>query len=345
MSAGADTSVRRWLIASAVAVLLAVAVGGITRLTESGLSITEWRPVSGIMPPRGAAEWDRAYRDYLAIPEARTVHRGISLDQFRQLYWWEWVHRLLARGVGLVLALPYFVLLAQRKIRPEHRRRLLLLPLLAAVQGALGWYMVQSGLTHRVDVSPYRLTAHLGLALAIYGVAVWTVLDLRSAAHPIAGRTPAGLRSGLGAGLALTIVTILSGGFVAGLDAGKIFNTFPSMGGRVVPPGYRMAGVGWRNAFENPVAAQFHHRVLALFTAAALLGLAAAVLRSASPVPLRRAASFLAFAIVVQIALGITTLLAAVPVTLGVLHQVAGVGVLTVVLIAAHTAGRPDPAR
>lgn len=340
MSAGADLSVRRWLMASAAAVLLAVAVGGITRLTESGLSITEWRPVSGILPPRGFAEWDQAYRDYLAIPEAQTVHRGITLDQFRQLYWWEWVHRLLARGVGLLLALPYFLLLARRRIRPEHRRRLLLLPLLAAAQGGLGWYMVQSGLTQRADVSPYRLTAHLGLALAIYGVAVWTALDLRSAGRPIEGRTPAGLRSALQAGVGLATLTILSGGFVAGLDAGRIFNTFPLMGGRVVPPGYWMSGVWWRNAFENPVAAQFHHRVLALLTAAALLGLAAAALRSGSPVPLRRAARLMATAIVVQIGLGIATLLAAVPVTLGVLHQLAGVGVLTAALIASHTAGR-----
>jgi cytochrome c oxidase assembly protein subunit 15 len=342
VSAPADVSVRRWLIASAAAVLLAVAVGGITRLTESGLSITEWRPVSGILPPRGAAEWGQAYRDYLAIPEARTVHRGITLDQFRHLYWWEWVHRLLARGVGLILALPYFVLLAQRKIRPEHRRRLLLLPLLAASQGALGWYMVQSGLTQRVDVSPYRLTAHLGLALAIYGVAVWTALDLRAAGRPIEDRTPAGLRSGLRTGVALTILTILSGGFVAGLDAGRIFNTFPLMGGRVVPPGYWMSGLGWLNGFENPVAAQFHHRVLALITAAALLGLAAAALRSGRTVPLRRAARFMAAAVIVQIALGIATLLAAVPVGLGVLHQIAGVGVLTAALIAAHTPGGPS---
>jgi cytochrome c oxidase assembly protein subunit 15 len=342
MSAGADLSVRRWLIASAAAVLLAVAVGGITRLTESGLSITEWRPVSGILPPRSAAEWDQAYRDYLAIPEARTVHRGITLDQFRVLYWWEWVHRLLARGVGLILALPYFVLLARRKIRSEHRHRLLLLPVLAAAQGALGWYMVQSGLDQRVDVSPYRLTAHLALALAIYAVAVWTALDLGPAGQ-VAGRTPTGLRAALRAGVGLTALTILSGGFVAGLDAGKIFNTFPLMAGRVVPPGYRISGVWWRNALENPVAAQFHHRVLALFTAAALLGLAAAVLRPGRPVPLRRAARFMAIAIVVQIALGIATLLAAVPVTLGVLHQVAGVGVLTAALLAAHAGRGRDP--
>ena len=201
--------------------------------------------------------------------------------------------------------------------------------------------MVQSGLTQRVDVSPYRLTAHLALALAIYAVAVWTALDLRPAGQ-VGGRAPQRLRAALRAGVALTMLTIISGGFVAGLNAGKIFNTFPLMAGRVIPPGYRMSGVWWRNGFENPVAAQFHHRVLALLTAAALLGLAAAALRPDSPVPLRGAARLMAAAIVVQVTLGIATLLTAVPVTLGVLHQVAGVGVLTTALIAAHTARGRD---
>lgn len=341
MTDGPDRGVRRWLIASAVAIVLAVAVGGVTRLTESGLSITEWRPVSGILPPQSAAEWDQAYRSYLAIPEAQTVHRGITLEEFRALFWWEWVHRLLARGVGLILALPYFVLLAKRKIRPEHRIRLLLLPLLAAAQGALGWYMVQSGLAHRVDVSAYRLTAHLALALAIYVVAVWTALDLGQPAWD-GGATPRRLHRALAAGAGLTFLTILSGGFVAGLDAGRIFNTFPLMGGRLIPPGYRAPGGWWRNALENPVAAQFHHRLLALFTAAVLLGLAVAAFGPVRPAPLRRAARVLAFAVVVQVTLGITTLLLGVPVALGVMHQVAGVGVLTAILIAVHHGGRHE---
>ena len=159
MNTVVDLRVRRWLLVSAGAVLLAVAIGGITRLTESGLSITEWRPVSGVLPPLTGAEWDQAYQKYLEIPEARTVHRGITLSQFQALFWWEWVHRLLARLVGLVLALPCFWFLARGHLRPGHRSRLLLLPVLAAAQGVLGWYMVKSGLEVRVDVSPYRLTA------------------------------------------------------------------------------------------------------------------------------------------------------------------------------------------
>lgn len=296
MNTQSDMRVRRWLLVSAAAVVLAVAIGGITRLTESGLSITEWRPVSGILPPMSAADWNAAYAGYLAIPEAQTVHRGITLSQFQALFWWEWVHRLLARLVGLVLAVPYFVLLAQGHVRRSHRGRLLLLPVLAAAQGALGWYMVKSGLEVRTDVSPYRLTAHLGMALIIYLVCIWTALGLGTrTVSP--QRTPPSVRRWIWAGLTLTIVTLLSGGFVAGLDAGKIFNTFPLMGGHVVPPGYVLPNARWRNPFENPIAAQFHHRVLALTTA---------------------------------------TLLLSVPIVVGVLHQVTALAVLTAMLVASH---------
>ncbi len=296
MNTQSDMRVRRWLLVSAAAVVLAVAIGGITRLTESGLSITEWRPVSGILPPMSAADWNAAYAGYLAIPEAQTVHRGITLSQFQALFWWEWVHRLLARLVGLVLAVPYFVLLAQGHVRRSHRGRLLLLPVLTAAQGALGWYMVKSGLEVRTDVSPYRLTAHLGMALIIYLVCIWTALGLGTrTVSP--QRTPPSVRRWIWAGLTLTIVTLLSGGFVAGLDAGKIFNTFPLMGGHVVPPGYVLPNARWRNPFENPIAAQFHHRVLALTTA---------------------------------------TLLLSVPIVVGVLHQVTALAVLTAMLVASH---------
>jgi heme a synthase len=325
------------LVVAAAAVGLAVAIGGITRLTESGLSITEWRPVSGILPPLSSAAWTEAYHRYLTIPEARTVHRGITIGEFQALFWWEWVHRLLARLVGLVLAVPCFVLLVRGHIRPAHRGRLLLLPVLAAGQGALGWYMVKSGLEVRQDVSPYRLTAHLGMALAIYVIAVWTALDLR-ASPPDGGKAPPRLGSGLLAAVCLTIVTMLSGGFVAGLDAGRVYNTFPLMGGHVVPPGYLLAGAGWRNAFENPAAAQFHHRILALGTATLLLLLAAAGRQPQVPAPLRRATGAAGLAVVLQVGLGITTLLLKVPIVLGVLHQVSGLAVLTTGLIAAHRA-------
>ncbi|MEQ1689700.1 MAG: COX15/CtaA family protein [Gemmatimonas sp.] len=337
MNTLSDTRVRRWLLISAAAVVLAVAIGGITRLTESGLSITEWRPVSGILPPMSNAEWNEAYAGYLAIPEARTVHRGITLNQFQALFWWEWVHRLLARLVGLVLAVPYFWLLARGQIRPAHRGRLLLLPILAAAQGVLGWYMVKSGLEIRTDVSPYRLTAHLGMALIIYIVCVWTALELGGRAST-PHRTPHALRQWIVVGLVLTITTVLSGGFVAGLDAGKIFNTFPLMGGQVVPTGYLVPDAGWRNAFENPVAAQFHHRVLALTTATLLLVLTAVARRASVHPRLQQATNAVGFMVLLQLTLGIITLLLGVPIVVGVLHQVTALAVLTSLLVATHRA-------
>jgi cytochrome c oxidase assembly protein subunit 15 len=332
-----DARVRRWLQVSAGAVVLAVAIGGITRLTESGLSITEWQPVSGILPPMSSVEWERVYKGYQAIPEAQTVHRGITMHQFQALFWWEWVHRLLARLVGLVLAVPYVVLLARGEIRRSLRGRLALLPILAAAQGALGWYMVKSGLQVRTDVSPYRLTAHLGMALIIYVVCVWTMMDLSPrrvenvTVHP-------SLQRGLRLGLVLAVVTILSGGFVAGLDGGKIFNTFPLMGGQLVPPGYFTVGLGWRNAFENPIATQFHHRVLALSTATLLLVLAAYTRRADVSVPVQQAVTAAGAIVVSQVILGITTLLLSVPVTIAVTHQVTALAVLTAMLVAVHRA-------
>lgn len=313
-----------------VAVLLAVAIGGITRLTQSGLSITVWEPVRGVIPPLTAEAWQEAYARYLLIPEARGVHRGITLPEFQVLFWWEWLHRILARVVGLVLAIPYFVLLARGAIRREHRARLALLPVLALAQGALGWYMVQSGLGTRPTVSAYRLTAHLAMALLIFGICVWTVLDLRRAVESSAARTL--LRRATTVVLVLVVVTLLSGGLVAGLDAGYIHNTFPLMSGRIVPPGYLFQELGWRNPFENPVAAQFHHRLLAIVTAAAVAALWLGARRSAGS----RALSLAMTLVVVQVGLGIATLLLRVPVTLAVLHQVNGVLLLGAVLAVRH---------
>lgn len=337
MSDASDRQVRRWLVASAVTVALLVAVGGITRLTESGLSITEWKPVSGVLPPLSSRAWDEAYRHYLAIPEAQTVHRGITLGQFRALFWWEWVHRLLARLVGLVLTLPYFVLLTRGRIRRGLRGRLLLLPILVAAQGALGWYMVSSGLAGRESVSPYRLTAHLGMALAIYVICVWSAMEL-GAPDAGPGNSSLLLRRSSHVAVCLVIVTMLSGGFVAGLDAGRVYNTFPLMGGHIVPPGYLLAGAGWRNPFENPAAAQFHHRILALATATCLLMLAAAGRRPTLTAALRRSTGATGLAVMLQVGLGIATLLLRVPVALGVLHQVTALAVLTLVVVTAHRA-------
>jgi len=334
-------ALRRWLLASIIAVFVAVAVGGITRLTESGLSITEWKPVSGALPPSSDAAWALELEKFRQIPQASATHAGITMTQFKWIYWWEWFHRNVARTVGLVFAIPYLVFLLQRRIPRRLRVRLAALPFLTAGQGALGWYMVQSGLVERITVSSYRLTAHLGLALGILSVAVWTYSELRARTDSERGETvhtSQGWLTALRTASVLLGITVLSGGFVAGLDGGKVFNEFPLMGGQVVPPGYGTLTPGWTNAFENPAAAQFHHRLLAIGVTCLVLMLAWRAREAALPQSVRRALFAWGAVITAQLVLGITTLLLAVPVPLGVLHQFTGVLALTAALIATQRA-------
>jgi len=323
-------AVRRWLYATAITVALTVAIGGATRLTESGLSITEWKPVTGVVPPMSAASWQEAYDQYLQIPEARTVHAGITLPQFKALYWWEWAHRLAGRVVGLVVALPFLFFWRRGWIPKPIFGRMLALPLLVGAQGALGWYMVSSGLSGRTSVSPYRLVAHLSLALLIFAIAVWTAGSLGRSGEPRRATGP--VRQAVTMLTTLVVVTIVSGGFVAGLDAGRIFNEFPLMGGRVVPAGYD-AGLGFRNFFENPVAAQFNHRLLAVLLTV-LTFATGLVAERRWPPNVARWMRFAALVALVQATLGITTLLSGAAVGVAMGHQLGAVGLLTVLLLA-----------
>jgi cytochrome c oxidase assembly protein subunit 15 len=273
------------------------------------------------------ASWNEAFERYLLIPEAQTVHTGITLAQFKNLYWWDWAHRLAGRLVGVVVAIPFLFFWMRRRIPNGLFGRLLALPLLVGAQGVLGWYMVSSGLSERTSVSPYRLVAHLSLALVIFAIAVWTAASLgRDRTSPAS--TPVRRTVFLVTGL--VVVAIMSGGFVAGLDAGRIFNEFPLMGGRLFPAGY---GTGFRNLFENPIAAQFNHRVLAVVVALATL---IVWIRSERgwPANIRRWLRLAALATVAQFLLGITTLLQGAPVGVAVLHQLGAVALLTVLLLA-----------
>ena len=316
-------------------VCLILVVGGTTRLTESGLSIVRWDPVTGVVPPMSADDWQAAYAGYLAIPEAQSVHRGITLAEFQGLFWWEWVHRILARLVGLVIAVPFFVLLLRGRIRPALQLRLANLPILVAAQGVLGWYMVKSGLTDRTDVSPYRLVAHLGVAMLIYVIATWTAMTMGQEEGAATGERSTHLAGDRTALLvaALALVTLLSGGFVAGLDAGRVYNTFPFMGDGLLPREYWTVVSGWRNWFENPAAAQFNHRLFAVGTLVTVLVLWIRRHRANARWHL------VALAALVQVALGITTLLLSVPIPVAALHQLGAVALLTTGLWAA--AGRP----
>jgi cytochrome c oxidase assembly protein subunit 15 len=327
--------VAAWLFFCCGLIFLMVVVGGITRLTLSGLSITEWKPVIGIVPPLSAADWAAEFARYQQIPEYRAIHFAMSLDEFKSTYYWEYWHRLLGRLIGVAFAAPFIWFLARRRLPRHLAPPLAGILLLGFLQGLLGWYMVKSGLAGRVEVSQYRLVAHLALALAIYAAILWTALGIvRDAPSPDASP---GWRRAAEAVLVLAAVTILAGGFVAGTRAGLTYNTFPLMDGRLVPAGYAQLHPLWLNWFENIAAVQFDHRVLAVATVTAVFLLWAAGMRANLPRPARKALEALLAVAVLQVALGISTLLLVVPIPLAAAHQAGAVLLLTAAVVLRHT--------
>jgi cytochrome c oxidase assembly protein subunit 15 len=329
-----------WFALWAALVVITVVIGGITRLTESGLAITEWRPVSGILPPVNEAAWQEEFAKYQRIPEYRELNQGMSLADFRRIYLVEYIHRLWARIVGVAIALPAIAIIARGRAGRRVNRRIVLLLMLMALQGAMGWYMVQSGLSERTDVSQYRLAAHLALALVIFGIAVWTASDLLTEHRPsIIDQQSRRLAAAF---VGLVALTALAGAVVAGLDAGRAYNTFPLMGGRLVPVGYFQLRPWWRNPFEHVTAVQFNHRVLGVLTALAALGVWWAT-RSGNR-SVRRWGTAVGLTAVIQTGLGIATLLLFVPIPLAALHQAGAVVLLGFALLAlaALTGGPVD---
>jgi cytochrome c oxidase assembly protein subunit 15 len=310
MSDADRRAVAAWLFLCAAMVFAMVVVGGVTRLTHSGLSIVEWQPLAGALPPLSHAEWEALFAKYRQTPEFRLVNFDMDLEGFKSIFWWEYAHRLLGRLIGGVFLLPLLWFLARGML--ERRLAWLLggVFLLGALQGALGWYMVASGLVDDPRVSHFRLTAHLGMALVIFAAQLWLALDLLSDRE----RSPARLA---GAIAALVFVMALSGGFVAGLRAGKAYNTFPLMNGHWVPPEILMLEPWWRNFLYNMATVQFVHRAF-FWLLAVLVPLA---WWRARATPAAAAANVLLAAFALQAALGIATLLAGVPVALGAAHQ------------------------
>lgn len=321
-----------------------IVIGGITRLTESGLSIAEWRPLTGALPPMSATEWARLFDLYRQIPEYRLVHPDMTIESFRTIFWWEFIHRLWGRLIGVAFAVPCAYFAIRGRIARALVPRLATLLALGAVQGGLGWYMVQSGLAERTDVSQYRLTAHLLLALAIYAFMLWTALDLLGwARSSCAGRPAGSWRLHLAATAGLVALTIAFGGFVAGLDGGRIYNTFPLMGGRLVPTDALALEPLWINPFENPAMAQLLHRALAIATLCVVLGLwahARLSRRLRLPAAGMAPVDLLALMALVQVGLGIATLLLVVPVPLAAAHQAGAVVLFSLVVWAAHATRR-----
>ncbi len=315
--------VRIWLFAVAALVFVMIVVGGATRLTGSGLSITEWRPILGVIPPMSGGAWAAAFEKYRQIPQYIHVNPGMSLDAFKAIYWWEWTHRLLGRLIGAVFLIPFAIFLARGAIPQRFRAPVAALFVLGAAQGALGWFMVKSGLSDRVEVSQYRLAAHLALAVAIGGFAFWLGLAMRapSPADANARRAPPAAPIGAGALAALVYLQTIAGAFVAGLHGGLASNTWPLMNGALVPPGLDALSPWWLNLFENPLMAQFAHRALAYAIAIYGALFAAAAWRSARASALRLPLLAVNAAILAQIALGILTILQGAPPGLALAHQ------------------------
>ncbi len=325
----------RWLFAVAALVILMVAVGGITRLTESGLSITQWKPVSGIIPPLSQADWQAEFDHYKQIPEYQQLNRAMTLAGFKAIFFWEYVHRLLGRVIGLAFAVPLVWFAVRRQIPVGYGWRLAALFALGGLQGAIGWWMVASGLSVRTDVSHVRLAVHLMTALVLLAGIVWTALDLRAlAAFPLA--RAARLRLAAAGALALLLVQIMFGAFTAGLDAGYAFSSWPLMGDALFPADAPMMMPAWRNAVDNPVVVQFIHRWFA-FAATAGLGLLA---WRAAATGARRSATAIAVLVTLQIALGIATLLSGVAIAIAVAHQVNSALLVIAAVMAAHALGR-----
>ena len=322
--------VRLWLLVVAAMVFAMVVVGGATRLTDSGLSITEWQPLLGAIPPLTDAAWAEAFAKYQAIPQYTQMNHGMSLAEFKFIFWWEWAHRLLGRLIGVVFFLPFVAFLATGRIGRREAPRFALIFALGALQGAVGWWMVASGLVDRVSVAPYRLATHLTLASVIFAALIWTAASLgRPATENKAGVGADNLgATGAAAIIVLVFVQIFLGALVAGNDAGLVYNTWPSMNGYAVPPDILAFEPLWRNFFENHATVQFMHRGGAyLLAAAAVIQLVWTVRTPAAPGrALRSTATLLALVILVQAAIGIATLLMVVPLGLALVHQ--GVGFL-----------------
>jgi len=329
--------VATWLFACCVLIFAMIILGGVTRLTGSGLSIVVWDPIMGVIPPLSESEWQNAFAQYQQFPEYQKKNIGIPLDYFKTIFWFEYSHRLLGRLIGVVFLVPFLVFLALRCIERPLAPRLIAMFILGGLQGVLGWYMVMSGLVNDPHVSQYRLTAHLGAAVIIYGYILWTALDLwySSSVH---NKTPHQHFASFVT--SFIFLTLLSGGLVAGLKAGYAYNTFPRMGDTWLPPGLLALEPLWRNLFENAATVQLDHRVLALTTLGLVIALWIRLRRTPLSWRAQLGRHLILIAALLQITLGVSTLLLRVPIPLASAHQAGAVLLLTAALFLSHALSR-----
>jgi cytochrome c oxidase assembly protein subunit 15 len=336
-----DRAVTRWLLVCLGLIFTMIILGGVTRLTGSGLSMVTWHP-TGMLPPLSTEQWLAEFKLYQQYPEYQIVNRDMTLQGFKSIYWFEYAHRMLGRLIGLVFLLPFAYFWLRQMIRPGLTPRLIIMFVLGGLQGLLGWYMVQSGLVSNPNVSQYRLTAHLLSAILIFGFILWTIFDLVSEREyrRIAESSVASWRK-LSLGLAiLVLVTIVSGGFVAGLDAGLIFNTFPLMGGSLIPDGIGALSPWYLNPLENLVTVQFNHRWLAIGTGVLLIAWYIRGRRHFQQTGLQRSFKLVGMMVILQLILGVGTLLMQVPVLMGALHQAGALLLFSALLFNIHALSR-----
>ncbi|MDC1172412.1 COX15/CtaA family protein [Alphaproteobacteria bacterium] len=316
-----DQRVAIWLTIVAIMVASMVVIGGITRVTGSGLSMVEWRPLLGWLPPLDDREWGRIFKLYQTSPEYRHVNAWMNLGDFKQIFWWEYIHRLWGRLIGLVFFLPFVFFTVTQSIKKELRIRIVALFFLGGLQGGLGWWMVKSGLSVDPSVSQYRLATHLGVAFLILGLLIWTILDLIAHRKKIESRLQFYQAVSV---MGLVSLTVVGGALVAGLDAGLVYNTFPLMGDRIVPPDYYDLEPFWKNIFENISAVQFNHRILAILTAIAVVIFFASSWSKKSEKFFMHPIYALLIVVTLQFSLGVLVLINSVPIELAVGHQFGG---------------------
>lgn len=337
-------AVAIWLLVVCGAVFAMVVLGGVTRLTDSGLSIVDWRPITGVLPPLGEGAWREAFARYQEFPEYQKINQGMTLAEFRSIFWFEFAHRLVGRLLGFIFFVPFVWFLVTRRVNRELAPKLAAMFVLGGLQGLLGWFMVKSGLVDRPDVSHLRLTAHLGLAVLIYGYMFWVALGLLSPAPgalPPTDEKVAYLTRGL---VPWIFFVILTGGLVAGLDAGFVYNTFPLMDGGLVPGGFLSQAPWPTNFLDNLATVQFDHRWLAILTAVAIAGLWLWARRAGLEGRQALGVHFLLAAVVLQVVLGISTLVLVVPVALAAAHQAGALLLFTAAIFTAHALRRPSAA-
>ena len=328
-----------WLLTCAGVILAMILLGGVTRLTNSGLSMVEWRPLLGIIPPLSQADWQELFLKYQQFPEYQQINKGMSLDEFKPIFMYEYLHRVLGRLIGIIFAVPFLYFYLTKKLTPQLSIRLLALLILGGCQGVLGWYMVKSGLVDNPHVSQYRLTAHLGLAVLIYSCIVWTALDLlnRKTEQLQSLALPSAFI------VLLIFVMILTGGLVAGTRAGYAYSTWPLMGDSFVPVGLYAMQPALLSAFEDITTIQFNHRMLAYIIAVVIVGFVFKAIKSKVDGSLRNAVIGLFALLFVQISLGISTIVFHVPISVAAAHQVGAVALLTVALYISHSLNTKNP--